>query len=236
MNNSFKIEQAYEEHKVFQKLNIYSSIQETLNSINDILIKGRINDAYALLRKYYDSTIINIYTNLYLRNEFSFENLLVEKIDNWMNGKDQLPEFRVMSNYIRNSQDLKNINDLLYKDKIYKQIRGRCNDHTHYNFFKNVMLNNCEINFTKDLTNVLNVFLKDLENIFLLHFVNIFTVNDHYMMSSDYMDSLDFGQTPEEGSEYFVAKFIQDIFNNEIKVLRMDIAMEIKNNSLMKLE
>jgi hypothetical protein len=53
----------------------YSSIKGTIDSITEILFKGRINDAYALLRKYYDSTIINIYTNLYLI-EFIFNSLL----------------------------------------------------------------------------------------------------------------------------------------------------------------
>jgi hypothetical protein len=34
---------------------VFSSIQGTLTSIRTILRDGRINDAYALLRKYYDS-------------------------------------------------------------------------------------------------------------------------------------------------------------------------------------
>lgn len=40
---------------------IYSSMQGSLESIQNILRAGRINDAYALLRKYYDSAIINVY-------------------------------------------------------------------------------------------------------------------------------------------------------------------------------
>lgn len=95
---------------------VYSSIQGTLESIKDILIKGRINDAYALLRKYYDSAIINIYTNLYLDDNFSIENFVVNKINDWLHGKDQLPEYRVMSDYIRKSEKLAKINELLNKD------------------------------------------------------------------------------------------------------------------------
>lgn len=37
---------------------VYSSIRGTLASIRSILRDGQINDAYALLRKYYDSAII----------------------------------------------------------------------------------------------------------------------------------------------------------------------------------
>ena len=95
---------------------VYSSIQGTLESIKDVLIRGRVNDAYALLRKYHDSTIINIYTNLYLNDNFSIENFVGDKINDWLHGKEQLPEYRIMSDYIRKSTKLAKVNKLLYKD------------------------------------------------------------------------------------------------------------------------
>jgi len=214
---------------------VYSSMQGTLDSIKDILIKGRINDSYALLRKYHDSVIINVYSTLYLEDNFSFENFVVEKINDWLHGKEQLPEYRIMSDYIRKSEKLITINALLYKDNTYKEIRDRCNDHTHYNFYHNLLLNDNEL-YIKNRYGILNRFSKDLENLFILHLSYLFYINDKYMMSSDYMDSMDLGLTPEEGSQYFVAPFIQEIFNKVIKKNRMDLATEIKNNTAMKLE
>jgi len=214
---------------------VYSSIRGTLESIKDILIKGRINDSYALLRKYYDSAIINIYSNLYLDDNFSFENFVVKKIENWRQGKEQLPDYRVMSNYIRSSEKLVKINELLYKDNTYKEIRDRCNDHTHYNLYYHLLLNDNEI-YLENRKAILDSFSKDLENIFILHLSYLFYLNDKYMMSSDYVDSLDLGLTPEEGSQYHVAPFIQEIFNSIIKKNRMDLATEIKNNTSMMLE
>ena len=79
---------------------VYSSIQGTLESIHDLLLKGRINDSYALLRKYYDSSIINVYSNLYLSDHVSIDNFIVSQIDNWRKGTETLPEFRIMSKYI----------------------------------------------------------------------------------------------------------------------------------------
>ena len=214
---------------------VYSSIQGTLESIKDILIKGRMNDSYALLRKYYDSTIINVYSNLYLNEHFSIDNFVVKKIDNWLKGKEKLPEYRVMSQYIKSSKKLSKITELLDKDKRYKEIRDRCNDHTHYNFYQTVLLNDNEI-YLKNRLESLNTFSRDLENIFVLHFSYLFYLNDHYMTSSDYVDSLDCGLTPEEGSQYFVAPFVQKIFDSVIKKNRMDLAEEIKSKSSMKLE
>jgi len=258
------MEKAYTEHSVFEQLTdyaefyddlstivmgwvtqgttsiinidtyVYLSIQGTLESIKDILIKGRINDAYALLRKYYDSAIINIYTNLYLDDNFSIENFVVNKINDWLHGKEQLPEYRIMSNYIRKSEKLAEINRLLNKDNRYKEIRERCNDHTHYNFYKNLLLNNNKM-LIENRNAILNIFSKDLENLFIMHLSYLFYINDKYMMSSDYVDSMDLGLTPEEGSQYFVASFIQEIFDKVIKKNRIDLATEIKNNTAMKL-
>jgi len=214
---------------------VFTSIQGTLESIKDILIKGRINDSYALLRKYYDSTIINIYSNLYLNDNFSLDNFIVQKIDHWIKGKEQLPEYRIMSQYIRNSTKFDEINKLLYKDDTYKKIRERCNDHTHYNFYKNVLLNDNKI-YLENRLEFLNSFSDDLLHIFILHFSYLFYLNDHYMMSSDYVDSLECGYTPEEASQHFVAPFIQGIFDTVIKKNRMDLAEAIKRKISMLLE
>ncbi len=65
----------------------YSSIQGTLESIRMVLKKGRINDAYSLLRKFIDVTIINVYTNLYLEDNVAMDNLIVQQIDDWVKGK-----------------------------------------------------------------------------------------------------------------------------------------------------
>lgn len=214
---------------------VYSSIQGTLESIKEILIKGRINDSFALLRKYYDSTIINVYSNLYLDDHVSIDNFIVAQIDNWIKGKDKLPEYRIMSQYIKNSEKLKPVTLLLQKDKRYKIIRDRCNDHTHYNFYRNVLINDNEI-YLQNRIKYLDIFSTDLESIFIQHLAYVFYLNDHYMMSSDYTDSLEVGITPDEDSQYWVATFIQDIYENVIKLKRPDIANEIKNNTKMQLD
>src|SRR5437588_813388 len=124
---------------------LLSSIQGTLTSVRLILRDGRINDAYALLRKYHDSAIINVYTQLYLEDNFSIDNFVVEKIDNWLKGKEQLPKFRIMSQYIRKSARVDPITELLEADDRYKKLRVRCNGHMHYNFYSNVLLNDFRV-------------------------------------------------------------------------------------------
>lgn len=213
---------------------VYSSMQGTVESIKTILLAGRINDAYALLRKYYDSAVINVYSNLYLHDNSSIENFVVEKIHNWLQGKESLPEYRVMSQYIKTSGALSPINSLLSVDDRYKRLRDRCNDHTHYNFFRNVMLNDNEVHL-ENRGWWLERFAEDVKDVFVLHLGYVFFLNGHYMMSSDYMDALDCNMQPEEGSQYWVAPFIQDIFNEVVTSRRPDITAAIKASSAMQL-
>jgi hypothetical protein len=213
---------------------VYSSIQGTLESIQQILKDGRINDAYSLLRKYYDSAIINVYTNIYLQDHFSIENYIVEKIDGWLKGKEQLPEYRVMSRYIRESKKVADINVHFFTDDRYKKIRDRCNDHTHYNFFHNVLLNDKSISLDNRLQ-VLDTLSSDIRDVLILHLAYIFFLNDHYMTSSDYLDSLECGVVPEPDSQYWVAPFIQAAFDDLIVKGRPDIAATIKQHTSMHL-
>ncbi len=187
---------------------VLSSIQGTLESIKLILEDGKINDAYALTRKYHDSVIINIYEILHLKDHFSIENFVVEKINNWLRGSEKLPEFKAMKKYIQDSQELENINKLLDLDGHYKKIRKRCNDHTHYNLFHYMMVNDNQV-YIKDRMEILNMLSCDIRDIFIKHFIWLFTINGHYMVSSDYMDYVECGMTPEEGSQYWVSPFVQ---------------------------
>lgn len=219
---------------------IFSSMQGTLESIHDILFKGRISDSYALLRKYYDSTIINLYSNLYLNDNFSIDNFIVDKINNWVKGKETIPSFGVVSEYIIKSQKVAEITQLIYKNGAFKgssfeELRKRCNDHTHYLYYHNLLSNDNEI-YLQNRLSTLDSFSTDLKDILILHLSYLFYLNDHYLMSSDYVDSLDCGLAPEEDSQYWVAPFIQKAFDNIIKANRPDIAEIIKGKTAMKLE
>lgn len=212
----------------------YSSIQGTIESIKTTLVNGRINDAYTLLRKYYDSAIINIYSNIYLHDNFRVDNFIVDKINNWVQGTERLPAYKHMNKYILESKMLTPINNIFYSDHRYKVIRDRCNDHTHYNFYQYMMLNDKEV-YIKDRYKWLNEFSSDIQNLFILHVGYILFLNTHYMMSSDYTDALECGIHPEEDSQYWVAPFIQKIFDEVITPQRPELTAAIKSNSAMQL-
>ena len=123
---------------------LFSALQGTLSSIRLILAEGRINDAYTLLRKYHDLAVANLYTNIFLKENFSADNFIVQQIDDWRSGKAKLPEYRVMNQYVRAASCLSPVTDLLFADDRYKQLRERCNDHTHYNYYRSMLFNECQ--------------------------------------------------------------------------------------------
>jgi len=213
---------------------VYTSIQGTLDSIKEILLRGRINDGYTLLRKYYDVTIINLYTNLYLNQQFTDKTYVVEKIDNWVKHKERLPDFAKMAEFIENSEKTVKIAKLLHTDNRYRELRRRCDDHTHYNQYYYVLVNDNQV-FLQNRVAMLNQFSTDLENIFVLHLAYLFTIKENYMMASDYIDCLDCEISPEQDSQCLVAPFIQEVFDDVIKKSRMDLAIEIKENTAMML-
>ncbi|MGD0551320.1 MAG: hypothetical protein ABSB25_01575 [Sedimentisphaerales bacterium] len=214
---------------------LFSSIQGTLESIRLILQDGKINDSYALVRKYHDSVVINIYEILYLKKNFSIDNFVVQKINNWIHNKEKLPRYSDMMEYIRNSRELERANKILDLDGRYKNIRDKCNDHTHYNFFYYMMLNDNQI-YIKDRLKYLDRLSSDMRDIFIQHYIWLFTINEHYMMSYDYRDNIECGVTPVEDSQYWVAPFIQKAFDGIIKKYRLDLATELKSITSMKLE
>lgn len=213
---------------------IYGSIKGTINSMKLLLTYGKVNDAYALLRKYHDSCIINSYAIAYLDEHASIDNFIVQKIDNWLKGTEKLPEFNILKQYLERYAKLGGINALLKKDDRYKEIRSRCNDHMHYNFFQCMMANDKDVYINSRMT-YLDQLSLDLKDLFVQHLAYVFTLNEHYMSSTDYIDALDVGIEPEEGSQYFVAPFVQKAFDEIMMPRRFDIVDEIKTNTIMKL-
>lgn len=213
---------------------VFSSIQGTLDSIRMLLRAGMMNDAYALLRKYHDSAVINAYTSLYVENHFSLEEFIVERIEGWRSGLVKLPSFKTMLAYLQQSDSLESLNKVLAMDDRYLLLRKRCNGHVHYNYYAHMALNIKEI-YLDGRVGVLTQMRSDLRDVLVLHLAYVFTINYAYMGSSDYIDALECGLEPEEGSQNWVSRLVQELFDNFITPWRPDVTTVIQANSLMEL-
>lgn len=62
---------------------IFLSISNSLKSIKQILSSGQVNDAYALIRKFYDVIIINTYEIIILKDEMNSKKFNIERVNRW---------------------------------------------------------------------------------------------------------------------------------------------------------
>ena len=125
---------------------LYQSIGGTLNSVAVILGDGRINDAYALVRKYFDSVTLSLYVDVYLNDHRDEKAIAVAQINDWLRGTKALPKYDVMKDYVAAAKRLKPvIGMLLEPDTRYKGIRDRSKGHMHYNDFQSMLLNDRDV-------------------------------------------------------------------------------------------
>jgi len=213
---------------------VLSSMQGTLASIRLVLQEGRINDAYALLRKLFDAAVVSVYVMLYVDDHRSLDNPIVRQVDDWVTGMAQLPSNKEMQAYIRKSPSLAPVMTVLETGGRYKKLRDRCNSHTHYNFFAHLIANDNEI-VMRYRGRSLSRLLVDVRDVLVFHLGCLFHIRQHYMASSDYADYMDCGMTPVTDSQYWVAPFIQDFFTRIIVQHRPELATVIKEYTSMHL-
>lgn len=214
---------------------MFDSMQGTMRSIKSVSIEGRINDAYALLRKYFDFTVINAYTIAFIENHDIDDGLIVAHINGWVHATERIPGYRALAGYLRKDVKLSRLNAFLIDSPAYKRIRKRCNDHTHYNAYYYAMLNDSKT-YLESRKKYLDDFHDDLMRLFVMHFAYVFFLKSHCMMASDYIDALEMGQTPETESQYWVAPFVQDAFDQFIQTTDPELSEYIKTTTDMKLK
>ena len=213
---------------------LYQSTGGTLISIRAILRQGRINDGYALVRKYYDSVTLSLFVDAYLNACEDAGARAVPRVNDWLRGVQALPDYKEMRRYVARAPRLEPVVGMLLRgDDRYKDIRDRCNGHMHYRDYESVLLNDKDVYV--DRLPVLDRMEGDIADLFVLHMGCVFFMNGHYMMSSDYVDYLECGMTPEPDSQYRVAPFVQAVFDDVLNARRPDVCAAIRSHTAMHL-
>lgn len=105
---------------------------------------------------------------------------------------------------------------IVWVEYLFEEKPRVLDDSVHSNRFK-LMLLNCNTVYIEDRVRHLKNCEVMLNQLFLIHLSFIFHLNSHYLMASDYMNHMEMGMTPPEGSENWIASFAQDAFDKIIK-------------------
>lgn len=219
---------------------IFSSLKGTIESMKMLLASAHINDAYAVLRKYFDEIMISVFYAVYSDDQIrANKNKLlftVQKLKDWMDGKAMTPKYDAIIKYLKRSKSFGNLMSLFIfeKDKGFGKIRSYLDDNMHINRYI-LMLNNDNEIHNERRVNLLNRFHNYLNAIFSFHFASVAYCTPHYLTATCYRDCLEFGETPPEGSQNWVAIVAQKTFDEFIKPLSK-IAKFLKKNTYLDLE
>lgn len=213
---------------------IYSAIKGTLDSISTLLEKGRINDAYTLIRKLFDDILLEIYIDVTLKDKCNIDNFFVEEVIEWIREKHRIPKTEKILKCLEQSKRTKDLYPLFGWNTYLKKNRELLDDSVHSNRFQRMLLNCNDVyieNRERHLKNCETI----LNQLFLLHLSFIFHLNPQYLMASDYMDHLEMRMTPPDGCENWIAPFAQDAFDKVIKPHNV-ISEFIKKSCYLEIE
>ena len=238
---------------------LFLSIHHTLDSILTVLRKKRINDAYYLLRKYQDMSVINIYIDRNLEKNtekwIKSKDLCLEHLDNleysdWIKGLQKLPNYRKMICNLKLDKTLTGLNNLLLdpKAECYKEIRVRCNDHVHFNTFDVVLLNigggidradGVEEHIKRKRRIQLETFVGDLRNIFIFHLAYMLFTHPAYMAPDDFDSKLNVALSADDDGNLDdvlnlmsqVDPFFQKVYDETLKKYEPEVAKFLESTT-----
>lgn len=213
---------------------LMGSMASTFRGMAALVTLGNINDAYALARKLYDAALIGTYINVYLQRNAKPGEPLVARIDEWITGVKALPRTREITKYVDAARELNAVRPCL-SALDYAGVRERCNDQTHHNFLDHLLLNDGRVHL-KSRGEWIRQLGTDTLDIIVLHLAYSFCLSGHYMMSSDYMDALDVGMTPEHGSEDWVAPYVQAFLTERVEPRCPGLIAALREETGMALE
>lgn len=217
---------------------IFSSIRGTIDSVRLLLKNAHLNDAFAIVRKYFDEVFLDVYLTVYRKEQIrkNSEVLLftVERVKKWMDESFRIPKYDDIIKYFERSESYRSLFAYFDFEKRYRKIRELLDDNMHMNSYQLMIANDNEI-YNQYRTRYLNILNTCLNDLFRYHFASSIYLNPHYFMASDYINCLELGLTPPEGSENWIASLAQKMFGKFIKPHK-DLALFLIDNVYLEID
>ncbi|MEN6634714.1 MAG: hypothetical protein ABFC56_02560 [Clostridiaceae bacterium] len=222
----------------FSPNEIISSSSQTLNNMILCCEVGSFGDAYTLLRKLRD----NLFFYLYILEASNSTDILSEtemnkhelNIKRWLQNELSGLYFRNILQFLSDSNSLNPAIEKYSLEEAINKINGTLNNYVHSNGAE--FLNHpVGYHFNKD-TKAFSDELYSIAELIIVSFLFfLILLQGNLISSTDYVDSLDCQQEPEEGSQYWVAPFVKEFVQNHVGVLGDDCDEFLKKATYMKI-
>jgi len=221
-------------YEIYPNINnyIYSSIRGTIDSIKLLLDNAYINNAFAIVRKYFDEILTDVYMMVYCKEHYKWDPqnipFVAERFKEWTNGIFKTPKYENLKKYFRRSKSYSSLFEHFDFDDRYSKMRDFLDDNMHINSFR-LMINNANEVFNQHRPMYMNLLDTYICDLFRYHFASILFLNPHFFMDSTIDDYLCLGLTPPVGAENIFAKTAQQMFDKMIKPNK-ELALFLKDN------
>ena len=216
---------------------IMNGSELTLGSVISCCESGCMADAYSLLRKYRDDLFFYLYIVVYntLDRETNNATKMEANIERWI--KNNLKDLKisdVLTAIGRSAQVEDAIQEYNLKD-YFASIGDRLNDYVHSN---GVSFYNQSVYTYRGhtLQKQMHVLLEDMNAITITFLFLLSLCSPLSIMSTDYVDHLEFNKTPPDESQYWVAPFVNDYFKKNAHLIDKSCIEYLRKKTLMQFE
>lgn len=208
----------------------------TLKNIKSCLANGSLSDAYTLLRKVRDESLLYLYFLTIVKNHNSKRvesNRKIKDLFDWYDSKISFIKNEDIFNYIRMYQNVDCVISEHKLDSEWEVLRIKLNDYVHTKGRQNAFSNFSQI---YDYETGFDEIREDIKYVAVSIIFILLLIDSTIIMSTDYIDHLEMNISPPEGSQYEVAPIVQDFINTYLKSYNNELVSFIKETSIMKIE
>ena len=215
---------------------ILLSIELTIGSVIACCDVGCIADANTLARKFRDDLFFYMYILVYDTKSMHKEIKEAESnIESWAQNKLKNLNIGEVLKTIGGSTILSGVIKKYNLKDYFNKISNRLNDFVHSNgqIFYN---DNTALVDTNKYLEKIKQLVEDLKYMVITFFILLSICSPHLIMSSDYVDFLEVGETPSDGSQYLIAPFIEQFIKNNYSLIDKNCLKYLQDNTCMKFD
>ena len=222
----------------FSRQNIMISLELTLGNICACCEHASMADGNALLRKYRDDLVFYLYLSAYDANKklecipdkiAKMENIIADWAENKLEGLQIGTVLLAISSMPQLKEAVKKYSLKSSFDRIGKRLNNyvHSNGYSYYN-------QNANIYKSGELEASLHDLLSDAKYITITFMFLLILCDPLMVMSTDYIDCLDSNMEPHEGSQYWVATFVEEFIKSNISGIEANCLSYLKENTSMQ--
>lgn len=218
---------------------VLDSATRTMESIRYCGMNGNFADAYTLLRKFRDDLFYYVYqlvvadkTDIIKSEKISADE---KNILDWANNKQKDLHIGSVLKCIASHPYTKNTIKILGLKESFYKIADNLNNYVHSNGYSFYNEPYSRLVAEKKVEEKCDELAETAIYIMITFLFLVILVRPLLIMSSDYIDYLDCGDTPPKDSQYWVAPFVLDFVDKYKNTLDKDFLNYLRENTSMQL-